>query len=341
MRRRELLDVLGGAAVSEFVMSICVRAVILVFTVTVVAAAGVAFAEDYPAKPIRIVVGFTAGGPTDVPIRFIAERLSVSIGKPVVVENKSGAGSMLATLDVLSQPRDGYNLLACTYLDPVNTLLYKKARYKVSDLQPISLISKYDYAIAVSKNISAKTFGELVQYSKDNLGKLNYGHLGIGSSQNLVAKRLEKVVGMKMTAIPYKGSAEALQEIVAERLDLFVGAPFVVMPLLHAAKVNVLAVSGNERLLSAPNVPTLTESGIPIVAFAWLGICAGSGTPGPIIELLNSKLVPILMSGEYRALMTQSGSVPTASTPQDMQIVINDTVRDIAPLVREFDLSLD
>ena len=146
-----------------------------------VVAAGAASAEDYPIRPIRIVVGFTAGGPTDVPVRFIAERLSQSIGKPVVVENKPGAGSMLATLDVLSQPRDGYNLLACTYFDPVNTLLYKKARYQVADLQPISLISKYDYAIAVSKNIPAKTFGELVQYAKDNPGKLNYGHLGIGS----------------------------------------------------------------------------------------------------------------------------------------------------------------
>lgn len=306
-----------------------------------VVAAGAASAEDYPMRPIRIVVGFTAGGPTDVPVRFIAERLSQSIGKPVVVENKPGAGSMLATLDVLSQPRDGYNLLACTYFDPVNTLLYKKARYQVADLQPISLISKYDYAIAVSKNILAKTFGELVQYAKDNPGKLNYGHLGIGSSQNLVAKRLEKVAGMKMTAIPYKGAADALQEVVAGRLDLFVGPPFVVMPLYQEAKVNVLAVSGNERLLSAPDIPTLTGSGLPVVAFAWLGICAGSGTPQPIIDLLNSKLVPILKSDEYRALMTKSGSVPTSSTPQDMQVVINDTVKDAAPLIEEFNLHMD
>jgi tripartite-type tricarboxylate transporter receptor subunit TctC len=248
---------------------------------------------------------------------------------------------MLATLDVLSQPRDGYNLLACTYFDPVNTLLYKKARYKVADLQPISLISRYDYAFAVSKNLSAKTFGELVQYAKDNSGKLNYGHLGIGSTQNLVAKRLEKITGMKMTAIPYKGAADAMQEIVAGRLDMFVGPPFVVMPLFDAAKINVLAVSGKERLVSAPDVPTLTESGIPVVAFAWLGMCAGAGTPQPIIELLNSKLVPILNSEEYRTLMSRSGSVPTSSTPLDMQVVINETVKDAAPLIEEFDLYLD
>ena len=279
----------------------------LVSTIVVVAAtAGHAAAEDYPARPVRIVVGFTAGGPTDIPVRFIAERLSKSIGASVVVENKPGAGSMLATLDVLSQPRDGYNLLACTYFDPVNTLLYRKARYKVADLQPISLISRYDYAIAVSKNIPAKTFGELVQYAKDNPGKLNYGHLGIGSSQNLVARRLEKVAGMKMTAIPYKGAAEAVQEIAAGRLDIYVGPPFAVMPLFQASKINVLAVSGNERLTSAPDVPTLKESGIPIIAFAWLGICAGAGTPKAVVDFLNSKLVPILNSDDYRALITRS-----------------------------------
>ncbi len=303
--------------------------------------ASAALAQDYPKRPIRIVVGFTAGGPTDVPVRFIADRLSKSLGAPVVVENKPGAGSMLATRDVLSQPRDGYNLLACTYFDPVNTLLYKQARYKVADLQPVSLISKYDYAIAVSKNISAKTFGELVEYAKKNPGKLNYGQLGVGSSQNLLAKRLEKVVGMKMTAIPYKGAADALQDIVAGRLGLFVGPPFVVMPLYQGDKVNVLAVTGNDRLSSAPNIPTLKESGLPIVAFAWLGICAGSGTPQPIVDLLNSKLVPILKSDDYRELITKSGSVPAWSTPQEMQVVIDDTVKDAAPLVQEFNLTMD
>ncbi len=304
-------------------------------------ASSAASAQDYPTRPIRIVVGFTAGGPTDIPVRFIADRLSKSLGTPVVVENKPGAGSMLATRDVLSQPRDGYNLLACNYFDPVNTLLYKNARYKVSDLQPITLILKYDYAIAVSKNIPAKTFGELLKYAKDNPGKLNYGQLGIASSQNLVAKRLEKEAGMKMTAISYKGAADALQDIVAGRLDLFAGPPFVVMPLYEADKFNVLAVTGQERLLSVPKIPTLTESGVPIVAFAWLGICVGSGTPKPIADLLNSKLTPILNSAEYRELMTRSGSMPLSSTPDEMQKVINDSVKDAAPLIQEFNLYMD
>ncbi len=300
-----------------------------------------ATASDYPARPIRIVVGFTAGGPTDIPIRFLADKLGSELGKPVVVENKPGAGSMLATYDMLNQPRDGYTLLACTYFDPVNTLLYKDAHYKVSDIAPVSLIARYDYAIAVSNNNPAKTFAELVQYGKANPGKLNYGHLGIGSSQNLVAKRLEKVTGISMTGIPYKGAADALHEVASGRLDLFVGPPFAVMPLYEGKQVKVLAVTGKERLASAPDVPTLTESGIPIVTFAWLGICAGAGTPQPLINLLNSKITPILKSDDYRALLATSGSVPMSSTPQEMQDVIDDTVKQAAPLVDEFDLHLN
>lgn len=300
-----------------------------------------AAADDYPTRPIRIIVGFTAGGPTDIPIRFIAEKLGAALEKPVVVENKPGAGSMLATYEMLAQPHDGYTLLACTYFDPVNTLLYRDAHYKVSDIAAVSLIARYDYAIAVSNNNPAKTFAELVQYGKTNPGKLNYGHLGIGSSQNLIAKRLEKVTGITMTGIPYKGAADALHEVASGRLDLFVGPPFAVMPLYTNKQLKVLAVTGKERLASAPDVPTLTESGVPIVSFAWLGICAGQGTPQPVIDLLNSKLAPILKSDKYRTLLAGSGSVPMSSTPQEMQEVIDDTVKQAAPLVDEFDLHFD
>jgi tripartite-type tricarboxylate transporter receptor subunit TctC len=301
-------------------------------------AAGFAFAQDYPTRPVRFVVGFTAGGPTDIPARFIADKLGKSLGQPVVVENKPGAGSLLATYDVLSQPRDGYNLLVCTYFDPVNTLLYEKARYKVSDLAPVTLISRYDYAIAVSRDNPAKTFDELAQYARANPGKLNYGHLGIGSTQNLLAKRLEKVAGLSMTAIPYKGAADAVQEIVAGRLDLFIGPPFVVLPLYDSKQIKVLAVTGKKRIAAAPDVPTLAENGIPFVAFAWLGICAGSGTPQPIIDRLNKEVGAIVGSNEYRALVEKSGSVPTSSTPQEMQTVIDDSVKEAAPLIEEFHL---
>ena len=162
-------------------------------------------ADDYPSRPLRLVLGFTAGGPTDIPARFLAERLSASLGKPVMVENKPGAGALLAALDVLSRPRDGHDLLLCTYFDAVNTLLYRNPKYKLSDIVGISLIAKYSYAVVASHSVPAQSFNELIEYTKAHPERINYGHLGAGSTQNLLAKKLEKATGMKMTPIPYKG----------------------------------------------------------------------------------------------------------------------------------------
>jgi tripartite-type tricarboxylate transporter receptor subunit TctC len=300
-----------------------------------------AAAEDYPSRSIRMVVGFTAGGPTDIPARFLADRLSKSLGKPVTVENKPGAGAMLAANDVLSHQRSGYDLLLCTYFDAVNTVLYRSVRYKLSDIAGISLIARYSYAIAVSKVLPVQNFNELIAYTRAHPDEVNYGHLGAGSTQNLLAKRLEKLTGMKMTAIPYKGSPEIMQELAAGRNHLYVGPPLSVLPMYTSKEVNVFAVTGNERLLSMPEVPTLKESGIPLVAYAWLGVCAGAGTPQPIVELLNQRIVEIVKSADYRTLIDKSGSVAVSSTPQELQQVIIDTASEFEPIIREFGVQLD
>ena len=298
-------------------------------------------AQDYPTRQIRLLVGFTAGGPTDIPARFLADKLSGPLGQPVIVENRPGAGSMLATQELLAQPRDGHTLLLCTYFDPVNTLLYRKARYKVADIAPVSLIAKYDYAIAAPLTSKANTFAELVPLAKAEPGKLNYGQLGIASTQNMVAKQLEKVAGMKMTAVSFKGAAEALLEVVAGRIDLYVGPPVAVMPLYEGKQIKVLAVTGAQRLPAAPQVPTLTESGVPVVAFAFLGVCAGQGTPQTIIDKLNTLVVSVVETPAYRAMIEKSGSVPVSSSPTQMQAVIDAALRDAAPIITEFGLQVD
>ncbi len=300
-----------------------------------------AAAQDFPSRPLRMVVGFLAGGPTDIPARFIADRLSHALGKPVVVENRPGAGSMLGIQEMLAQPRDGHTLLACTTYDPVNTLLYRKARYKVGDIAPVTLIARYDYGIGTRLDGPAQNFAQLAAYAKANPGKLNYGVLGVGSPQLLVGKKLEKIAGMQMTSVPYKGSNEAMQEIVAGRLDMFMAPPLSIMPHVEAKQVRLIAATGPTRLASAPDVPTLTEMGVPIRAFAWLGICAGTGTPPAVIDLLNARLRPILESADYKAMIEKSGSLPLYSSPRDMQTMIDETVRDVAPTIEEFKLQLD
>jgi tripartite-type tricarboxylate transporter receptor subunit TctC len=302
---------------------------------------GSALGDQYPSRPIKIFVGFTAGGPTDVPVRYVANKLSAEIGQPVIVENKPGAASMLAIREMLLQPRDGYSLLSCTYFDPVNTLLYNHPGYNVSDIAPVTMMARYDYGVVVSPNSPIKNVSDLLKYAKANPGKLNYGHLGIGSTQNLIAKQLENAAGISLTGIPFKGAADAVQEIMAGRLDLFFGPPIVVMPQVKAGQVRMIATTGKERLSSAPDVPTLMESGVNIDAFGWIGLCAGSGTPKQVIDTLNSKLQSVLRSSEYKELIERSGSTPVSGTPAEMQAVIDTTLDGIKPMIAKFHLRLD
>jgi tripartite-type tricarboxylate transporter receptor subunit TctC len=302
---------------------------------------GCAAAADYPARPIRIVVGFTAGGPTDIPVRFIAERLGAALGQPVIVENRPGAASTLAANEVMSRPREGYDLLACTYFDAVNTLLYKNLRYKLGDLVGITLFARYSYAVAVANALPVNSFSELIAYAKQHPGEVNYVQLGVASTQNLLAKRLERLAGISMTGIPYKGAAEGNQEIVAGRVHLHIGPPFSVVPLFKAGKLKVMAVTGDERLASMPDVPTLKELGVPLVAYAWLGVCAGNGTPQPVVDLLNARIGVIVNSAEFRALMATSGSVAVSSTPQEFHRVIEDTAAGAAPIISELGIRMD
>jgi tripartite-type tricarboxylate transporter receptor subunit TctC len=310
-------------------------------TCALIALASPVAADDYPARPIRLVVGFTAGGPTDIPARFLAERLSTSLGRAVMVENKPGAGALLAAMDVLSRPRDGHDLLLCTYFDAVNTLIYRNPKYKLSDIVGISLIAKYSYAVVVSNTLPVRSINDFIDYTKAHPDRVNYGHLGPASTHNVLAKKLEKLTGMKMTAIPYKGTPEAMQEIIAGRTQLMIAPPLGVLPLYATKQVNVIAVTGSERLASMPDVPTLQESGIPLSAYAWLGVCAGSGIPQPVIELLNRQIVQIVNSADYRSLVEKSGSIAASSTAPEFRQLIEDTANDAAPIFREFGVQLD
>jgi tripartite-type tricarboxylate transporter receptor subunit TctC len=298
-------------------------------------------AEDYPNRPIRLVVGFSAGGTADVAGRILAKILTTSLGKPVVVENKPGAGSLLGINDVLSRPRSGYDLLLCTYFDPVNTLLYKKAPYALSDIAPISLIAKYDYVLVATPSVPADNLDQLIQYAKAHPNELNYAHLGIGSAQNLLSKRLQKLTGIKMTAVSYKSAGDSVRAVLAGEVQLSFSPAITVMPFYESKQIKVLAVTGPERLAAIPEIPTLKESGIPFVAYGWLGFCAGSGTPPQIIQYLNEKVVEAVNSSEYQSFVRKSGSIPVSSTPSEFQEVIQESVNQAAPIIEEFGLKVD
>jgi tripartite-type tricarboxylate transporter receptor subunit TctC len=314
---------------------LCVAFLTLFLGVTAIAA------EIYPSRPIRLLIGFSPGGPADIPGRAIAERLSQSLGVPVVPENKPGAGGMLAMQELMSQPADGHTLLLCTYFDPVNTLIYRSARYKVSDISPISLIGTYDYVLAVSKNIFVEKLSDLIALTKVSPDKFNYGHIGVASPANLIFKQLEHRTGMKMTAVPFKGSAPAIQELIAGRIDMYIVPPISAVQPFDAKQIKILATTGKSRLNVMPQVETLQELGVDLVSFAFVGVCAASGTPAPIIERLNRLVREAVASPQYERLMKTLGSVPTSSSSQELQTVIDNAVRDTAPIVKEFNLRMD
>jgi tripartite-type tricarboxylate transporter receptor subunit TctC len=313
------------------------RRIISYFVQIFIAAAAYA---QYPDKPVRLVVGFTAGGPTDLPARYIADKLSERLGQRVVVENRPGAAGQIATQDVLSKPRDGYNLLLCTHFEAINAAVYRSVPYTLADLAPITQVSRYYYGVVAANDVPAHDWDEFVAYARANPGKLNYGMLGKGSAQHILALELGKLTGTEMVGIPYKGGADALADVLAGRVQMYVSPTLAVLPPYKAGRVRLLAVSSPERLAAAPEIPTLVEKGLPFVRFGWLGVCAGAGTPQPVITILNREIAAVVQSADYRAMSDKAGTVALSSTPEELAKILAETFEQAAKISREFGLQL-
>jgi tripartite-type tricarboxylate transporter receptor subunit TctC len=299
---------------------------------------GASAQEAFPSRTIRLVVGFGAGGPTDIPARFVAEKLGDALGQRVIVENKPAASGMIAARDVLSQPRDGYNLLFCTHFEAINTAVYKNPQFKLAEVAPISLVAKYYYGLALANDIPATDVASFVQYAKAHPGEVSYGTVGAGSAQEILARQLEKLTGITMNRIPFRGGPQVVQELVAGRLHFYVSPTLAIVPQYEAKQLKILAVSAPERLKNLGEIPTLAEKGVDFVRFGWLGICAGTGTPQPIIDLLQRHIAAIVATPEYRAMIEKAGSIAVSSTPQELQQVITQTLDDVSASIREFGL---
>jgi tripartite-type tricarboxylate transporter receptor subunit TctC len=299
------------------------------------AATGGVQAQSYPSKPIRILVGFPAGGPSDVPARLIAAKMQAALGQPVVVENKTGAAGMIALKDMLAQPRDGHTLLLCSYIDAINPLIYKKVDYKLDELVPVSMVQKAYYAIAVANSLPVNSLQEFIAHAKSKPGALNYGRVGTGSVTETVARQFEKAAGISMTGVTYRGTGPALQEMVAGRLDFMVGPLAVAMPLYQDKKVKVLAMTSPERLAVAPQVPTMKEQGVPIVSTGWWGVCAASGTPRPVLDAVNKQVAAAVNSSDFKTPIEKTGVIAGSSSVDEAKRIWDETAGDAEKLFRE------
>jgi len=303
------------------------------------AIASTAWGEStYPTKPIRLIVGFGAGGPTDIPARYIADKLTSLLGERVVVENKPAAAGMLATRYFLTQPRDGYTLLLCTHFESINFAVHKNPGYKLTDLAPISLVSQYYYGVGLSNSVPATDLQGFVRYAKAHAGEIKYATLGPGSAQEIFARQLARITGIKMSRVPYRSGSQVVQDFIPGRVQFYVSPMTALTPLYLHHDVKILGVSSLQRLKATPQVPTLKEQGIDFVRFGWLGICAATGTPEPIVSLLNRHIRTVVASPEYQSMTERVGSIPISSTPSELRHVIDQTLADVQQTVQEFGL---
>lgn len=322
-------------AVDPYPAGVSLIAALMLFLVA--AAALPARADDsYPNRPIRLLVGFGAGGPTDIPARFIADRLGKALGQPVVVENKPGAGGMVATRDAIAQPADGYTLLLCTHFEAINIAVHRNAGFKLADLAPVSLIAKYYYALALSNAVPAADFKAFIAYAKTHPGDVTYATVGSGSAQEIIARELEQVAGITMNRIPFRGGIQVVQELLAGRIGFYISPTLAILPQYQNKQLKILAMTSPERLANLPEVPALKEFGISFDRFGWLGVCAPAGTPEPIIKTLHDRIAPIVAGADYRTLVDTAGTIAVSSTPAELGAIMNKTLDDTTASVKEF-----
>jgi tripartite-type tricarboxylate transporter receptor subunit TctC len=255
-------------------------------------------AADYPNRPIKIIVCVPAGGGVDTVTRFIAERLHQKLGQPVVVENRAGAAGNIGAEAVFTSDPDGYTLLAAQPAPlTVNPLLYKKMNFDPKQFEPVAIMTSIANVLLVRPDFPAKTAKEFIAYVKASPGKVNYASQGIGTTSHLTAALFEKVVGTKLVHVPYKGTAPALNDIVASHVDFIFMELAAAIKLHEAGKARILAVATNKRISNLPDVPTMDEVGVKsFESGTWNAIAAPPKTPAAIVAKLNKAVNEILKS---------------------------------------------
>ena len=276
-------------------------------------------AQDYPAKPVRIVVPYPPGGGVDILARPIADRLGRMWGAPVVVENKAGAGTLLGAEFVARASPDGYTLLLTSDTTITsNPFVYKKLPYDpVKDFAPLTRLVALPQMVLAHPSLSANSLGELVALAKSKPGELNYSSLGAGSQPHLVYANLEAITGARITHIPYKGSAPGITALIANEVQLSMGSGNH-YPMIRAGKLKALAIARAERDPQFPNVPTLREAGFPeLDPQLWFGILTTAGTPRPVIDKIVSSIGVIFADPQFREPQVTSKSYDIAiSSPE-------------------------
>ena len=298
-----------------------------------------AFAQSYPSKPLRMVVGFTPGGAADFVARAFQEPLGRALGQPVVVENKPGAGSSIAAEFVAKSPADGYTfLIASPSSILVNPLISPKAGFEpLKDLMAVSKVSSSPLILAVNPRISATNVRELIKYLKDNPGKLNFATSGNGSAPHLSAVLFMRLAGVEMVHVPYKGGAPSVQSVLAGDTQLAFATPPSVLPLVQAGGLRALAVTSRNATPLVPGVPGMAEAGLPDYEISfWYGFFVPSGTPAEAVKRLFAATGQVLRLPEIAKTLAREGTETSSSaSPEDFGAFLREDAKLWTRLVKE------
>ena len=294
-------------------------------------------AADYPNKPVKIIVTVPAGGGVDTVTRIFAEQLQQRLGQPFVLENRGGAGGNVAAEAVYGAPPDGYTLMA-SQPAPIttNVALYKKLNFDPAKFEPVMIMSKFPNVLLVRNDFPAKTGQEFLAYVKANPGKLNFASQGVGTTSHLTAELFMALTGTKMTHVPYRGTAPALNDIVAGHVDLIFMELSAAYKLHESGKARILAVATDKRLDLLPDIPTMSEAGVPnFVSDTWNAISAPPGTPAPIIAKLNQTMNDVIKNDEMKKRFAQLNLIAVGGSPQDMRKLVADDTRRWGEVIRK------
>ncbi|HEX2541456.1 MAG TPA: tripartite tricarboxylate transporter substrate binding protein [Caldimonas sp.] len=308
-------------------------------------AGSLAQAQDYPSKPISIVVPFPPGGTTDLVTRTLAEALSKSLGQPVLVENRPGAGTTVGA-DVVAKARpDGYTLLMGAVHHTIAPSVYKKLSYDLQkDLVPITTVASVPNIVAVNPTVTpVKSIAELIALAKASAQKpLSYGSNGNGTAQHLIGTLFQQQTGTTLLHVPYKGSAPLVADLLAGQVNMSFDSITAQWAFLKNGKLLPLAVTAQTRSSFLPNVPTLQEAGLKGFDIqTWYGVMAPAGTPRPVIERLNAEMVKIIKSPAFASAMANGGCEPLGSTPAEMSALISSEMAKFAQIVKDGNLVVE
>jgi tripartite-type tricarboxylate transporter receptor subunit TctC len=293
-------------------------------------------ADDYPSRPVKIIVPFGAGGPTDVYTRAIGEELRKALHQLFVMENRPGAGTTIGTDFVAKSPPDGYTLLMVSGTQTVNETLYVHKQYQLMrDLVPVAPLIDTDLVLVVHPSVPAKNLEELLALARSKPGTINYGSSGPGSNYHMAGELLRNLAGVDIVHVPYKGSTGARNDILSGQIQMLFDSVPTMAPMIKAGLVRALGTTGKTRSPTLPDVPTITEAGVPgFNATLWVGFMAPAATPQPIVDKLNREITRIVAQPAIKEAWEKTGATPITMTQTDFKVFMDGQVAKWANVIK-------